>query len=70
MTATTDLATGETSVFKVPTGMMRILDRDLKLARIPKRDERGLTLDVHALRHKGLPPSNCETCSAHNETTR
>ena len=30
---------------------MRILDRDLKLAGIAKRDERGRTLDVHALRH-------------------
>ena len=29
---------------------MRIFDRDLKLAGIPKRDERGRTLDVHALR--------------------
>ena len=29
---------------------MRILDRDLRLAGIPKRDDRGRTLDVHALR--------------------
>jgi hypothetical protein len=30
--------------------MVRVFDRDLKLAGIPKRDERGRTLDVHALR--------------------
>ena len=38
-------------VFTVPRGLVRILDRDLKLAGIPKRDERGRTVDVHALRH-------------------
>jgi hypothetical protein len=40
-----------TRVFRVPSGLIRIFDRDLKLAGIPKRDERGRTLDVHALRH-------------------
>ena len=30
---------------------MKILDRDLRLAGIAKRDDRGRTLDVHALRH-------------------
>jgi hypothetical protein len=34
----------------VPAGLFRILDRDLKAMRIPKRDERGRTLDVHAVR--------------------
>ena len=29
---------------------MRILNRDLEAAGIPKRDDRGHTLDVHALR--------------------
>lgn len=37
-------------VFTVPAAMVKILDRDLKLAGIQKRDERGRTLDVHALR--------------------
>src|SRR5439155_7986767 len=37
-------------VFEVPSGPRRIFDRDLKHAGIPKRDERGRTLDVHALR--------------------
>jgi len=37
-------------LFDVPTGLRRILDRDLKAAGIPKRDDRGRTVDVHALR--------------------
>ena len=37
-------------LFTVPTGLRRILDRDLTAAGIPKRDERGRTVDVHALR--------------------
>jgi integrase len=37
-------------VFNVPAGLVRIFDRDLKLAGIPKRDDRKRTLDVHALR--------------------
>jgi integrase len=41
---------GGSLVFSVPTGLIRIFDRDLKYAGIPKRDERGRTLDVHALR--------------------
>ena len=41
---------GGTLVFDVPNGLVRIFDRDLKLAGIPKRDDRGRTLDVHALR--------------------
>jgi integrase len=39
-----------TPVFYVPSGLDKIFNRDLKLAKIPKRDERGRTLDVHALR--------------------
>ena len=34
----------------MPAGLVRIFDRDLKHAGIPKRDERGRTFDVHALR--------------------
>ncbi len=40
----------DTPLFNVPRGLRRILDRDLRRAGIPKRDERGRTLDVHALR--------------------
>ena len=40
-------------LFKVPTSLLRVLDRDLNAAGIPKQDDRGRTLDVHvhALRH-------------------
>jgi len=41
---------GDTPIFNVPTGLIRIFDRDLTAAGIAKRDERGRTLDVHALR--------------------
>jgi hypothetical protein len=34
----------------VPEKMVRVFDRDLRAAGIPKRDERGRTLNVHALR--------------------
>lgn len=37
-------------VFTVPRQLVKILDRDLKAAGIPKEDERGRTVDVHALR--------------------
>jgi integrase len=39
-----------TPLFGVPAGLVRILDRDLKAAGIPKRDDRGRTVDVHAMR--------------------
>jgi len=54
----------DTLLLNVPTGLIRILDRDLVAAgiarmvqvapnkwKIDKRDERGRTVDVHALRH-------------------
>jgi len=37
-------------LFNVPTGLIRILDRDLCAAGIPKCDDRGRTVDVHAMR--------------------
>ena len=40
-----------TRLLKIPKAFCRILDRDLKAAGIPKRDDRGRTIDVHALRH-------------------
>jgi len=39
-----------TALFRVPSGLARILDRDLAVAGIPKRDERNRVVDVHALR--------------------
>jgi len=40
----------DTPLFIVPAGLRRILDRDLRAAGIPKRDDRGRTVDVHAMR--------------------
>jgi integrase len=37
-------------LFDVPTGLIRILNRDLDAAGIPKCDDRGRTVDVHAMR--------------------
>jgi integrase len=39
-----------TPVFNVPLKLYAILNRDLKLAGIAKKDDRGRVLDVHALR--------------------
>ena len=41
----------ETPLFYVPTGLLRILNRDLKLAGIAKKDDRGRSIDLHGLRH-------------------
>jgi integrase len=65
----------ETPLFTVPSGLIRILDRDLKAARIPKRDERGRTIDVHALRHSfgtllskgGVAPRTAQAVMRHSE---
>ena len=38
-------------LFHVPEKMVKVFDRDLAFAGIPKRDARGRTLDLHALRH-------------------
>jgi len=40
-----------TRLFDVPTGLLRILNLDLEAAGIPKKDSRGRTVDIHALRH-------------------
>ena len=40
-----------TRLLTIPKAFCRILDRDLKAAGIPKRDDRDRTIDVHALRH-------------------
>lgn len=38
-------------LFNVPVDLVRALNRDLLVAGIPKRDDRGRVLDIHALRH-------------------
>ena len=65
----------DTLVFNVPAGLVRILDRDLRLAGIPKVDERGRTIDVHALRHSfgthlskaGVQPRTAQAAMRHSK---
>ncbi len=64
----------DTPLFTVPAGLVRILDRDLTLAGIPKRDERGRTIDVHAIRHTygtllsvaGVAPRTAQAAMRHS----
>lgn len=64
----------DTPVFTVPAGLVRIFDRDLRLAGIPKVDERGRTIDVHALRHTfgtllskgGVAPRTAQAAMRHS----
>jgi integrase len=43
------LPSGE-RLFNVVDGLLRIFDRDLEAAEIPKQDDRGRTIDLHGLR--------------------
>lgn len=62
-------------LFNVPAGLVRILDRDLAAAGIPKRDERGRTVDVHAMRHTfgthlskaGVPLRTAQAAMRHSD---
>ncbi len=77
-----------TPLFSVPNGLIRILDRDLVAAGIArrvqvapnkwvidKRDERGRTIDVHALRHTfgtllsagGVMPRTAQAAMRHSD---
>ena len=61
-------------LFTVPKGFVKIFDRDLAAAGIPKRDERGRTVDLHALRHtfgthlskNGVPPRTAQAAMRHS----
>jgi integrase len=63
-----------TPLFNVPESLVKRLDRDLKLAGIPKRDELGRTVDVHALRHcfgtmlskSGVAPRTAQAAMRHS----
>ncbi|OWK44031.1 tyrosine-type recombinase/integrase [Fimbriiglobus ruber] len=65
----------ETPVFTVPTGLRLILDRDLRAAGIPKRDDRGRTIDVHAMRttfgtllsRAGVAPRTAQAAMRHSD---
>ena len=64
-----------TRLFGIPYGLLRILDRDLAVAGIPKRDDRGRTVDVHAKRHTfgthlrkgGVPLRTAQAAMRHSD---
>ena len=70
----TDMLPANTPLFTVPAALVKILDRDLKLAGIAKRDDRGRTVDVHALRHcfgtmlsrSGVAPRTAQAALRHS----
>ncbi len=63
-----------TPLFTVADKLVKIFDRDLKLAGIRKRDESGRTVDVHALRHcfgtmlsrSGVAPRTAQAAMRHS----
>jgi integrase len=65
----------DTPLFDVPSRLVMILNLDLRLAGIPKRDDRGRTLDVHALRHTfgtllskgGVAPRTAQAAMRHSD---
>ncbi|NQU26515.1 MAG: site-specific integrase [Candidatus Nealsonbacteria bacterium] len=64
----------DTSVFRIPRNLVKVLNGDLKMAGIPKRDDRGRTVDVHALRHSfgthlskgGVAPRTAQAAMRHS----
>ena len=62
-------------LFTVPDALVKILNRDIEAAGIPKRDERGRTVDVHALRHSfgtllskgGVSPRTAQAAMRHSK---
>jgi integrase len=65
----------DAKLFRVPEALVKILDRDLEAAGIPKRDARGRTVDVHALRHTfgthlskgGVPLRTAQAAMRHSD---
>jgi integrase len=61
-------------VFCVPTGLLRILNRDLDAAGIPKIDSEGFVVHIHALRHSfgthlsmaGVAPRTAQAAMRHS----
>jgi hypothetical protein len=52
-------------LFSVPRNLIKSFNLDLSAAGIPKEDERGRTVDLHALRHTfGTRPPFRPTASA------
>ncbi len=64
----------DTPLLNVPSQMVKTLDRDLAVAGIAKRDDRGQTIDVHALRHSfgsllsagGVAPRTAQAALRHS----
>ncbi len=62
-------------VFCVPTGLLRIMNRDLVAAGIPKKDANGNVVHVHALRHSfgthlsmaGISPRIAQAAMRHSD---
>ena len=62
-------------IFVVPKELVKIFDRDLELAGIAKHDDRGRTLDIHALRHTfgtllagaGVPLRTAQAAMRHSD---
>ena len=65
----------DTLLFDIPGKLSRILNRDLVAACIPKRDDRGRVLDVHALRTTfgtllskgGVQPRTAQAAMRHSD---
>jgi integrase len=61
-------------LFPIPRGLVGIFDRDIAAAGIDKYDDRGRSLDVHALRHTfgthlskaGVPPRVAQAAMRHS----
>jgi integrase len=61
-------------LFTIPHGLVGIFDRDIAAAGIDKHDDRGRSLDVHALRHTfgthlsmaGVPPRVAQAAMRHS----
>ena len=61
-------------LFTIPSKFVKVLDRDMQAAGIPKRDEQGGTVDVHALRHtfatmlstSGVSPRTAQAAMRHS----
>jgi integrase len=62
-------------LLEVPTSLVKILDRDLKFAKIAKKDDLGRTIDVHSLRHShashlaraGVPLRTAQAAMRHSD---
>ena len=65
----------DTPLFNVPTGLLRIMNRDLAAAGIPKHDDRGRTVCLHGLRHTfgthlskaGVPMRTAQAAMRHTD---